>query len=50
MLMDVLQIEEAIAAEPDLSPDEARWLKASCYDCYDMLVCCDEFVNQVRDS
>jgi hypothetical protein len=41
------QIDEAVDGEPGLSDIERSWLRASAYDCYDMLVLCDEFVNQV---
>jgi hypothetical protein len=43
------QIDETVDAEPGLSDLERSWLRASAYDCYDMLVLCDEFVNQVSE-
>ena len=37
----VLEVEEAVAAEEGLESDEQRvWLRASAYDCYDMMVMC----------
>ncbi|GFH32152.1 SET domain-containing protein, partial [Haematococcus lacustris] len=41
----VNELEEAVTAEPDLSDWERDLLRASAYDCYDMLVLCDEYVN-----
>ncbi|GFH27154.1 uncharacterized protein HaLaN_25428, partial [Haematococcus lacustris] len=42
----VNELEEAVTAEPDLSDWERDLLRASAYDCYDMLVLCDEYVNK----
>ncbi len=35
-------------AEAGLDEDQKMMLRASAYDCYDMLVMCDEFHNQAR--
>ncbi|KAL6759033.1 hypothetical protein V8C86DRAFT_2583575 [Haematococcus lacustris] len=46
----VNELEEAVTAEPDLSDWERDLLRASAYDCYDMLVLCDEYVNKENAS
>ena len=42
------EVEEAVQSEPGLSEEQRMWMRASAYDSYDMLVMCDEFLNQVR--
>lgn len=44
------EVEEAIQAEPGLSEDQQMWLRCAVYDCYDLLVMCDEFLNPVGAS
>ena len=40
----VSEVEEAVAAEEGLESEEHRvWLRASAYDCYDMMVMCVYF-------
>jgi len=40
-LQIVSEVEEAVAAEEGLEKEEQRvWLRASAYDCYDLLVMC----------
>ena len=41
------EVEEAVTADEALDETRKMWLRASAYDCYDMLVMCDEFINQV---
>ena len=42
----VSEVEEAVSSEP-CDDTHKMWLRAAAYDCYDMLVMCDEFINQV---
>ena len=39
------EVEEAVQSEAD--EEKQMWLRASVYDCYDLLVMCDEFIHQV---
>ena len=41
----VSEVEEAVQSEAD--EEKQMWLRASVYDCYDLLVMCDEFIHQV---
>ena len=47
----VSEVEEAVAAEEGLESEEHRvWLRASAYDCYDMMVMCVYFRSITKNK